>query len=349
MARGLVKAAAYSAAGALVVLLVVFGLYLKSRPELAVWHLADLDEEFTAASEVETFADYLDLEDRLFAQLNHEVYARTPTGEHRLINRYSRGSLSDPERWSPNWNRSFELPAPNPRAGVLLLHGMSDSPYSLRALGQSLNAAGAVVVGLRVPGHGTAPSGLVEVTWQDMAAAVRLAMLHLAHEARGRPLYIVGYSNGAALGVHYALQTLEDASLPKVAGLSAALAGHWCLPGGGPRRLAGPHRPPARPRPTRLDGDPAGVRPLQVRLLRRQRRRPGVSPDRGDPGGPRRPGPGRPARRVPAGAGLLLRCGRHGLDPGLGAGPVRAASRGRSRTRPVRHQPRGSHRAHLDL
>ena len=220
MARSLLKAAAYSAAGALVVLLVGFGLYLKSRPELTVWHQVDLDEEFTAASRIETFEDYLALEDRLFAQLEREVYAHTPGAGRSPINRYARGSLSDPGRWSPNWNRSFELSTPTPKAGVLLLHGMSDSPYSLRALGQKLNAAGALVVGLRLPGHGTAPSGLIEVTWRDMAAAEGLAMRHLAQKTNNRPLYIVGYSNGAALGVHYALQTLEDPSLPKVAGLT---------------------------------------------------------------------------------------------------------------------------------
>jgi len=72
-------------------------------------------------------------------------------------------------------------------------------------------------VGARLPGHGTAPSGLVEVTWQDMAAAVRLAMRHLATQVAERPLYIVGYSTGAALAVNYALATLDDGALPKVA------------------------------------------------------------------------------------------------------------------------------------
>jgi len=52
-----------------------------------------------------------------------------------------------------------------------------------------------------------------------MAAAVRLAMRHLAKRAGGQPLYVIGYSNGAALAVHYALATLEDETLPKVDGL----------------------------------------------------------------------------------------------------------------------------------
>ncbi len=216
LVRRILLAATYGAAGALAVLVIGFVAYLDSRPDLAVWHLADLDEEFTAASAVATFEDYLELEERLFAQLDEQVYAKIPAEGRRLINRYDRNSLSDPARWSPNWNRSFELPAEKPKAGVLLLHGMSDSPYSLRNLGQRLNAAGALVVGLRLPGHGTAPSGLVEITWQDMAAAVRLAMHHLAERARGVPLVIVGYSNGAALAVHYALSAIEDERLPKV-------------------------------------------------------------------------------------------------------------------------------------
>ena len=46
---------------------------------------------------------------------------------------------------------------------------MSDSPYSLRAIGQSLNQQHFWVVGLRLPGHGTAPSGLLSIHWEDMA------------------------------------------------------------------------------------------------------------------------------------------------------------------------------------
>ena len=219
LAWHLLTASAYATIGALLVVVIVFTLYLEDRPELDVWHTVDLDEEFTEDSDVTTFADYLALEQRLFAQLDAQVYDKIPDDERRLINRYNRGSLSDPSRWSPNWNHSFVLPAQTPKAAVLLLHGMSDSPYSLRDLGQQLNTAGALVLGLRIPGHGTAPSGLVEVSWQDMVAAVRLAMRHLATSADGAPIYIVGYSNGAALAVHYALAAAEDKTLPKASRL----------------------------------------------------------------------------------------------------------------------------------
>jgi alpha-beta hydrolase superfamily lysophospholipase len=217
--RHAVRALLYGVVGGAIALLIVFVRYLDGRPDLEVWHTAELDAEFTADSRVHSFEDYLALEERLFAQLDERVYDEVEPSEQRAISRYSRGSLADPSRWPSNWNRSFELPAPSPAAGVLLVHGMSDSPYSMRALAQRLHEEGAWIVGLRVPGHGTAPVGLVDVEWEDMAAAVVLAMRHLRAKVADRPLYIVGYSNGGALAVHYALAALEDGSLPAARGL----------------------------------------------------------------------------------------------------------------------------------
>ncbi len=160
-------------------------------------------------NDVESFTDYLALEDRLFRQLDEEVYSQVDTGPRFGLVRYSRGSASDPQARNPNWNHSFELTADNPTGGVLLLHGMSDSPYSMRALGEMLNARGYWVIGLRLPGHGTAPSGLLRIRWQDMAGAVELAARHLAERVAAAPLHIVGYSNGAPLALNYTLDALD--------------------------------------------------------------------------------------------------------------------------------------------
>ena len=192
---------------------------LNQRADLHLWHKVDLDEEFTRKSDVTDFAGYLNLEQRLFDQLETEVYAKTPPGNPKNINRYQKGSMMDPTSMAANWNRTFELKQSSPTAGVLLIHGMSDSPYSLRHLGKTFHASGAAVIGLRVPGHGTAPSGLVEANWKDMAAAVRLAAKHLKQTIGDKPLYVVGYSNGGALAVIYAIETIEDPSLPRPDGL----------------------------------------------------------------------------------------------------------------------------------
>ncbi len=215
------RAVGYGLLGAVIALVGVAIYTLTRKADLEIWHTVHLDEEFTRKSDVTDFASYLALEERLFKQLDEEIYAKTGPGDANTINRYQRGSRVDSTSWKTNWNRTFVLPAATEaKAGVLLLHGMSDSPYSMRALGQSLNASGATVIGLRIPGHGTIPSGLVHATCEDMAAAVRIAVRHLRETIGDKPLYLVGYSNGGALTVEYALACIEDPSLPKADGMA---------------------------------------------------------------------------------------------------------------------------------
>ncbi|MBT8428630.1 MAG: alpha/beta hydrolase [Gammaproteobacteria bacterium] len=181
-------------------------------PSLKPWHTEQLDAEFTAdkSKEIKSFKDYLHLEDELFTQLQDQVYAEMPTGPEHALERYSAGSAADPQHRRPNWNRSFELDADAPVGGVLLLHGLTDSPYTFRALAQTLNARGFQVFGLRLPGHGTAPSGLASVSWEDMAAAVPIAVRHLVDRVGDKPIHVIGYSTGAPLAVNYTLDALED-------------------------------------------------------------------------------------------------------------------------------------------
>ena len=202
--------------GGVMALILVGVILLQNRPDLNVWHETRLEEEYNAESTVSDFQGYLALETRLFRQLEHQVLDQVPTSDRGPIKRYHRGSLSDPGRWDRNWNRTFILESTKPVAGVLLLHGMSDSPYSLHALGSRLHEKGAQVVGLRLPGHGTIPSGLVHLKWEDMAAAVRLAMRDLDDRVGDAPIFLVGYSTGGALAVEYALASLDDPAMPTV-------------------------------------------------------------------------------------------------------------------------------------
>ena len=207
-ARVLVKAG-YVTAGSFIGALTVYIILLNSRPDLEVWQTVHLDEEFSEEkqSAIVSFADYLALEERLFKQLQDEIYANTSDLPHNQLNRFQAGSLSDPMSYPTNWNRSFILTPEHPRGGVLLLHGLSDSPYSLRTLAKTFYQQGYLVLGLRMPGHGTAPSGLVHSSWQDMAAAVKIAATHVSSQlqtsAQALPFYIVGYSMGAAQAVNY--------------------------------------------------------------------------------------------------------------------------------------------------
>jgi alpha-beta hydrolase superfamily lysophospholipase len=208
--------------GMLLIALAWYVHFLRSGPELEPWHSARLAEEFTAAraDEVRTVAVYRALEARLFAELDREVYAQIDPEDRLPYNRYFRGSESDPGAWPFDWNRSWEHSPATPRAAVLLLHGLTDSPYSLRVLGEGFAAQGLHVLGLRLPGHGTAPAGLLHFRVEDMQSVVRLAMRDLrARLGPEVPIFMVGYSNGAALAVDYALAVLEGDDAPRPAGL----------------------------------------------------------------------------------------------------------------------------------
>jgi alpha-beta hydrolase superfamily lysophospholipase len=220
--RHLAYFAIYGTLGVLLTLVAAAGLHIASGPALMPWHVAQLAAEFHAAdaSKFKSLDDYRVLEARLMEQLDVEVYAQVPASARRAVNRYFAGSLSDARSRTPNWNLTFEMPAVQPKGAVLLLHGLTDSPYSMRALAAVFAARGWYVVGLRLPGHGTAPVALTRVTWQDWAAATRLAAKHLRTKTGPDvPLVIVGYSTGAALAVEYALATLQGEPLPRASGL----------------------------------------------------------------------------------------------------------------------------------
>jgi alpha-beta hydrolase superfamily lysophospholipase len=213
----LVKFTANLILSILFVLALLLLLYAKSLPELKEWHSKILSSEFSVSSPIKNFGEYLNLEKTLFLELEEQI--EVPNPGHPSLNRFHKDSLAYPKQQAKNGNRSFILESPSPSAGVLLLHGMSDSPYSLMQIGRALNKKDAFVLGLRLPGHGTAPSGLLTATWEDMAAAVDLAMAYLAEQAEDKPLYIIGYSNGGSLGLLYALSQLEQDVTPKLSGL----------------------------------------------------------------------------------------------------------------------------------
>jgi len=196
--------------GAIFIGLLAFYLYMHSLPPLSTWHTTILDSEFTLDSKVTNIKEYMALEEKLFNELDNKIYIKSLSSKH--INRYATNSISNPKLWKQNWNKSFEFPVENPRGAVLLIHGMSDSPYSLHSQAEYLHKNGYWVLGLRMPGHGTIPSGLRNVKWQEMATVVRLGMKHLQQKMSTKPIHIMGYSTGAPLALNYTLKALEEKS-----------------------------------------------------------------------------------------------------------------------------------------
>ena len=231
-------------AALVLLLLVAQVLRVRRMPELEPWHTVVLEAELQAGDLRQgfTFADYLAREERLFAELDERVCRPAADRPDRAWNRYAPGGPNNPLTFPFNWNRTFELRPDAPRGVALLLHGLTDSPYSLRRTGEVLAARGMAVVGLRLPGHGTVPAALDRATRDDWLAAVRLAARHCRElTAEPSPFLLVGYSNGAALATAYTLEAIEGGGLPVpdrlvllspaigVAGIARFASWHRCL------------------------------------------------------------------------------------------------------------------------
>jgi alpha-beta hydrolase superfamily lysophospholipase len=186
-------------------------------PPLAPWHTHVPRELSAAELDASDWPGYLASEQKVFEDVQSAVTQRLEPDERLPLNRYFAGSPIYPGRFGQDFNRSYVLePDGAPVGAVVLLHGLTDSPYSQRHIARYYRDHGFVAIVIRLPGHGTVPAGLVNAQWEDWMAATRLAV----REARRRvaapaPLHLVGFSNGGALAAKYALDSLADAKLPR--------------------------------------------------------------------------------------------------------------------------------------
>jgi len=136
---------------------------------------------------------------------------------------YATGSFADYQRWAragiaaarPSAGAAeidnlapFEL-VPGPECardaagkvekGVLLIHGLFDSPTSMRQLGEDLRARCLHVLGTLLPAHGTRPGDFLDTHWEDWAEQTRFATAQLAE--RANTVILSGHSAGGALAL----------------------------------------------------------------------------------------------------------------------------------------------------
>lgn len=193
---------------------------IQRGPELQLWHTwvpheMDADEIDNA-----DWNDYINKENALFSEVKRQVTDKLDAEQQTELNRYYSHSPIYPDSFPTNWNRSYiMMPDGKPKGAVVLLHGLTDTPYSLRHIAENYRQQGYVAIGIRLPGHGTVPAGLTDVDWQDWLAATRLAVRE-AKRLTGNdvPLHIVGFSNGGALAMKYSLDALDNAELANPSG-----------------------------------------------------------------------------------------------------------------------------------
>ena len=123
-----------------------------SGPPLHPWHTFVPVELHESELNAADWPRYIAQEDTIFESLRTEVSQKLNPEERAPINRYFEESPVYPAHFAQNWNRSYVMePDGKPVGIVVLLHGLTDSPYSLRHIAKLYRERGFVAIGVRLP------------------------------------------------------------------------------------------------------------------------------------------------------------------------------------------------------
>jgi carboxylesterase len=86
--------------------------------------------------------------------------------------------------------------------GIVMVHGFTGSPASMRPMGEWFAEQRLSVVGVRLPGHGTTVEDLRERSWTEWVDAAADALAAMRESCR--TVVVLGQSMGGALAIHLA-------------------------------------------------------------------------------------------------------------------------------------------------
>lgn len=105
-----------------------------------------------------------------------------------MTSRPVRSPLADP----------FSLPPSGaPRAGVVVVHGFSGSPFEMRAIGEHLCRAGFAVEGPRLAGHDSDSRALQSTGWSDWVESVERVLVKMLDQHKH--VFVCGQSLGGLI------------------------------------------------------------------------------------------------------------------------------------------------------
>jgi pimeloyl-ACP methyl ester carboxylesterase len=194
-------------------LLVLSLVWAQGLPNLQFWHKRSVVDEYILELDNlvgRSISEYLAHEDVIFDEMAVLINKNAALTKDTPLSRYNPTSRSNAANYPIDWNRSFYFNSNEESGLAVLAHGLSDSPYSTRGIGELLHRESFDVFGLRVPGHGTMPGVLQHTRWEDFRYAFELAVDGMVRSAADKkPLVLVGYSNGSALAVDYAIRHIQ--------------------------------------------------------------------------------------------------------------------------------------------
>ena len=97
-----------------------------------------------------------------------------------------------PAGWINDWAAAGH--GENSRIGIILVHGFTGSPASMRPWGEFLNSKGYTVRVPLLPGHGTKVEDLNTVKWQEWPAKVIFEIEQISQSCDR--IFLIGLSMG---------------------------------------------------------------------------------------------------------------------------------------------------------
>ena len=172
----------------------------------------------------DSFRVYLDENiSRIRSALQATYYDASPSpfGPGFDIDRVT--DMRSPYEIAPEPGTCTMTPDGKHETGILLVHGLTDSPYLTRTVARSLGELFpcALVRGLLSPGHGTVPGDLLNVRLEDWMTTLEFGIEGLAEQAE--TVHLLGYSNGSALAINYLIDKGEDNQVDSLIFISPGL------------------------------------------------------------------------------------------------------------------------------
>lgn len=149
-----------------------------------------------------SFADYIAHCQTIILQARADI---KPENQEKII------SANSPFQWIP---KQFFIPntlTPAPSSpssgrkkvkGVLLIHGLYDSPFLMHDIAAYFLAKNFLVYAVLLPGHGTVPGDLLNIQYREWIKVVDYAVQQLRLHVE--EIYLGGFSTGGILAINHA-------------------------------------------------------------------------------------------------------------------------------------------------
>jgi len=120
-----------------------------------------------------------------------------------------------------------KIDLPGGKHSVLLIHGLTGSPFEMKYLARKLNKAGFAIKGPCLKGHCTTLKNLSKTTWEDWYGSVRESFIEMKKSSDS--VSVAGLCMGAVLSLHLSYEFGPEVSAVSLISTTLFYDG-WSLP-----------------------------------------------------------------------------------------------------------------------